>query len=1181
MNIRNMFLSDIERPINGVIKVAQADEISLKQELSEYIITTELRKHFDTFFDNYSKSIDTPTNNVGVWISGFYGSGKSHFLKMLSYLLANQVVADKKPIEYFEDKFEDPMMYSTVKRCTDIPTETILFNIDIEGGAYKDKTAILKVFAKVFYNHLGYYGDDLKIVKLERFIEKQGKSDEFRKVFKEVNGDEWENARDSFGFFEDDIVDVLVKVLGMSETAARNWFNGEETAEISIKQLADDINDYVQNKEKNFRLLFMVDEVGQYINSDVDLKINLQSIVEQLGSVCKGKAWVVVTSQEAIDSFTKHNEMDFSGIMGRFNTKLSLTSSSADEVIKKRILRKTDTATELLTLNYHSDYAVLKNLFTFSSDCIMDLKGYRDEFDYVATYPFVPYQFTVIQKVFDAIRNYGIASKHQSSGERSLLECYQIAAQKVKDKDEKALVPFYYFYDTVSNALDTTIRRVIDRCDRAARNGDGIEEQDVSVLKLLYLLRYIDDIPSNIDNLANLMVDDVRADKINLREEVKLSLDRLIRSNYVARNGDKYNFLTDEEQDIARDIRATDVGAPDIRASIASTIFNDIYPTQKFKYGKYDFDFDKYVDDAASGITKGGMRLRIVTVAGDLYGVSEQKLILDSHINQEAIIILSDETPYFDEIEQAKKIDKYVKQRNVSQLSDSVQEIVRKHQSEARNLNNRAKSYIEKAILEAKIYVHGEKLEVKYASAKDILNAALNNLVESVYSKLNMITTFSESDADVMKILNEPIADISTMVGMGANNEEAINELSQWLELQNQKGMPVSMGDVQKRYGEIPYGFREIDIASVVAKLIVQQKIEIRYGGSVVDKSNRRLVDYLRKKSEIDKASVIRHVPVDEALIRKTTAFLRDYIGAMGIPSDEASLIDFVITTFEEKQTYYNGLLKQYDAGRYPQKEIVIEARDLMSDVLSQRKDNVALLNRIVSKQDELLDMAEDTEEIETFFRTQKDVFDKATNKAKLYQSQNDYFVTETDTMETLSELKAILYLAKPYSRIKELPELMQKLEVAYGKLLELKKEEVRNIIVQCMGDIHTLAGSDLKVKDQITKSDNHLMAKKNEANEAESLIILDAMITQLLNYKDTVCRHIELLLTPVAPKAPTTSSDGAGVPPKAIKSVSIRRYDLCPARRLQSKEDIDKYVELVRAKLYDTLEDNDSVQIN
>ena len=212
MKIQSMFQKDINRDINGVIKVSQDDKASLKQELSEYIITKELRRHFTTFFDNYEKAISHPTDKIGVWISGFFGSGKSHFLKMLSYLLSNQMVDGKSAFEYFADKFDDPMMYAAVSKCVSIPTESILFNIDIEGPINKDKTAVLRVFAKVFYNHCGFYGEDLKIAKLERFIDKQGKTEEFKTAFKAANGDDWTKARDSAAFFEDDIVDVLQSV---------------------------------------------------------------------------------------------------------------------------------------------------------------------------------------------------------------------------------------------------------------------------------------------------------------------------------------------------------------------------------------------------------------------------------------------------------------------------------------------------------------------------------------------------------------------------------------------------------------------------------------------------------------------------------------------------------------------------------------------------------------------------------------------------------------------------------------------------------------------------------------------------------------------------------------------------------------------------------------------------------
>lgn len=97
----------------------------------------------------------------------------------------------------------------------------------------------------------------------------------------------------------------------MSDDAARNWFNGTETVETSIAQLVSEMKEYVDNKPGDFRLLFMVDEVGQYVGGDTDLLINLQSLVEKIGSECNGKIWVVCTGQEAIDEIIKAREMSF------------------------------------------------------------------------------------------------------------------------------------------------------------------------------------------------------------------------------------------------------------------------------------------------------------------------------------------------------------------------------------------------------------------------------------------------------------------------------------------------------------------------------------------------------------------------------------------------------------------------------------------------------------------------------------------------------------------------------------------------------------------------------------------------------------------------------------------------------------------------------------------------------
>ena len=1173
MKIQSMFQKDINRDINGVIKVSQNDDNSLRQELSEYVITKELRRHFRTFFDNYARAIDYPTDKIGVWISGFFGSGKSHFLKILSCLLENKEVCGKKAIDYFTDKFDDPMMYATAVKCVSVPTESILFNIDIEGPITKDKTAVLRVFAKMFYNHCGFYGDDLKIAKLERFIEKQGKTEQFRAAFEKINGAPWVETRDSFAFFEDDVVEVLQSVLGMSEQSARNWFNGEETNELSIAQLVADIQEYIEGKGKNFRLLFMVDEVGQYIGDDGDLMINLQSLVEEIGGRCMGKVWVVVTSQEAIDSVVHISGDDFSKIQGRFNTRLSLSSSSVDEVIKRRVLAKNEEADHLLRMVYDKEHAVLKNLYTFNNP-VLDIKGFSDSAEFSATFPFVPYQFIIIQKVLAEIRKHGNSGKHLSGGERSMLSGFQEAAQKIQNKDENALVPFYLFYDTVHTFLESAIRRVIDRCQTAADNHDGLEQQDVNVLKLLYLVRYIDDIKANIDNISILMIDDIRTDKIALRTSVTASLERLLSQNYISRNGDTYAFLTDEEQDIAIDIRNTVVDSAQITTSIAQTVFGEIYPAKKFKYGKYDFAYDQYIDETLNGSASGGMRLRIVTVASDYYGAPDQRLILDSQVNNEAIVVLSNETPYFEELEQAMKIRKYVKQRNVSQLPENIQDIIRKRQQQARALEERARGYIEKAIVGAKVVVHGEVMDIKAGSAKDKLDVALNGLVESVYSKLGMITKFAESDADILAILNGAEQEEGSMPGSGKNNEDALNEISQWLELQNAKMLTTSMGDVQRRYSAIPYGWREIDIAALVAKLIAQQKISIKYGGAIVDKNERRLVDYLRKRSEIDKAIVTRRIAPSEDLMRKSIHFLRDYLNAMDIPSDEDGLIRFVLDTFEGKQKHYEALLGAYAQRTYPEREVVVQALDLVRDVLSQRKDNIALLKRMVLRQDDLLDAMEDMEGVELFFKSQRPVYDEARQLMERVRKEHDYFATDADAQEFFRQISDILAMPKPYNCIGELPELIGKAKEAYSRLLDAKKDEVLENVRQCMQDVHQLASEARgNADDLMRQADSYFVGKREAAKAAVSLTELDAMITQLLNYKDNICRRMEAYV--VVPPQP-----GKDVS-KPKKITTVRRYDLCAVRRLQSKEDIDKYVEGIREKLLKTLENCDSIQIN
>lgn len=1174
MRIQNMFHDDIDRKINGVVKVDQDAADVLSQEVKEYVITRDIRKHMITFFNNYGEAFQEPTADVGVWISGFFGSGKSHFLKMLSYLLENKAVDGKKVEDYFREKFDDEATFMTLSNALKGETDTILFNIDIEGSINKDKTAVLRVFAKMFYNYLGFYGENLKVAKLEQFIDKKGKTEQFRRVFEEKNGSSWVESRDAFAFFEDDVVETLMEVLGMSETAAHNWFDGTETVETSIAQLVSEMKEYVDAKPANFRLLFMIDEVGQYVGDSIDLLMNLQSMVEKIGSECNGKIWVVCAGQEAIDEIIKTRQDQFSRIQARFKTRLSLTSSSADEVIQKRILRKKDEVMPSLEQVYNANDGVLKNLFTFT-DSILDIKGFSSSSEFAKNFPFVPYQFIIMQKVFSEIRKHGNSGKHLSGGERSMLSGFQEAAQKIENKDEYALAPFYLFYDTVHTFLDSSIRRVIERCQKAADNNDGIEQQDVDVLKLLYLVRYIDDIKANLDNIVILMADDIRVDKIIMREQVRGSLDRLMSQNYIGRTGDTYNFLTDEEQDIQREIKNTPVDTAAIVEKIGHMVFGDIYTSKKYRYGKYDFAFDQMVDNTAVGAVTGGMKLKIMTVATDATEKNELSLMTQSA--GQAIVVLSD-TPYYESLENAMKIRKYVKQRNVAQLPKTVQDIIRDQQDEAGKYETSAAEELVKAIETAEFYVDGEHIEIKSGTAKSKLDQALEYLVSHVYSDLNLITENADTDANIIAILTGA----TTYIPGTEPNRDAAAKVEEYLEMQDRKHLPTSMADVQSRYQAIPYGWKEIDIAAVCAMLIFNQKVTIKYAGSTVQPNNPKLPDMLRKKSEIGKTQISKRQVVSATRMKAVKDLLRDYFNLMDVPTDEDGLIQFIIDKFDGLQKHYEDLLNRYDNHKYPDKTVVSQAISVVKDVLSQQKDNVALIERVLQREDALYDAQEQMQNVEAFFKTQVTVFDSAVKYEADLRNDLDYIRKDEEANNALNRIRLIITLPASgkydYKKIPELNGLMATVKTSHDKMLEAKRNELRTIVQQCMSDIHMASNGDSRVKAIIEKADTYFEQQKDKIASATSLALMEGYPIPMWNYRDDTVTKIEFALKPQEPVDPKPLDPVT--PPVKKTYKPIFRQSLLKTAKLESDADIDAYVDKLRDQLKQLIKGVDGIEL-
>lgn len=833
MQIKNMFEKQIDRDIKGVIKVGQSDEENIYQELDEYVVTKELLKHFRVFFENYEKGIDGYTDKMGVWISGFFGSGKSHFLKILSYLLKNSTVEGKRAIEYFtgcesdagiRPKIEDPMLIAEMTKAGETDSDVVLFNIDSKGSAKigSGKEAIVEVFMKVFNEMQGYCGSVPYLADFERQLDGEGRFEEFKEKFEQIAGAPWEKKRQAFAVIQDKVVKTLVEMDFMSEEAARNWCkNAKGNYDLSIEKFVSLVQEYCAKKGPNHHVIFLVDEIGQYIADDTQLMLNLQTIVEDLGTACRGKAWVIVTSQEDIDSITKTKGNDFSKIQGRFDTRLSLSASNVDEVIRKRVLAKNDTAAQALRLIYEQKESIIKNLITFTVDTA-DKKLYADKADFADCYPFIPYQFSLLGQVLTAVRTHGASGKHLSDQSRSMLALFQESAIRVMDKEDGVLVPFSYFYNPLHKFIDHQHSQVISD----AEDNSKLDEFDVELLKVLFMIKYVKEIKANADNLTTLMISNIDDDRIEVRSKIEESLKKLIKETLVQKNGEIYIFLTNEEQEINNAINNESVEMGEIIGEASTVIFEEIYTEKKYRYSnRYMFAFNQKVDDRFFKSNQSNdIGVTIITPYGGDYADSALRLL--SAQESSIIVKLPNDGTFLDEITESIKIYKFLN-KNASGARGSFDSIRRAKEDERIEKKDRIRIFIEDALKNADIYVNGDKAVISAKEPAARINEALGKLVAMKYNKLTYMETAPEL-SDISAIFKRSDGQMSFLGTSDTTpNKLALEEVVQVIGLNNARHMKTSLKSLQDKFGAAPYGFDTKDVQWLVAMLFKLGRVSL------------------------------------------------------------------------------------------------------------------------------------------------------------------------------------------------------------------------------------------------------------------------------------------------------------------------------------------------------------------
>lgn len=1046
--IKDYFEKEITREIETVIKADDRSHIS--DEVFEFVITDELKKHLSTLFSAYNS--ENGRGN-GVWISGHFGNGKSHLLKILSYVLENREHDEWYCGEVFAEKIEnDELLKADVLKAIQTPSESILFNIahhaQTAEGDGSDRP-IVSIFYKVFYEHLGYYGDSARIAEFEMWLDNNDLLQKFKEEFNSVIMDDrkmdWENDR--MELFDPYVEEVIFKTLakirnGNVEQYENILDNIEKDYSQSIDRFAGLVNSYIESKPKGFKLNFFVDEVGQFVGDDIKMMLSIQTIAEALAERTRGKSWIMITSQadiQAVVDWEKAKEMDnFGRIQARFNVKIPLTTTGADEVVEKRLLTKKTDAQKMLEEHYKQKEAHLRTLLSFS-EVGVQFKGYKNSQDFANKFPLVPYQFGLFQQSRIGLSSHNaFQGAHAAVGSRSMLGVFQQVIKSIAHKDQNALISFDKMYAGIRSELRGTIQANIEIAESNIEN-----ETAIRILKTLFMLKYYDQFKATKRNISVLLIDDQNIDLKNHEDEVEKALLILENQSYIQRNGEFYEYLTDKEKDIDTAIKNTEIDEQAITTFYKEIFFDEIIRDNKITYldNKTAYEFSPIVNGVSYGRDK---ELKIEIITPDYIADEEQ---VRSHSMGTTILkLLLDPSPTFlRDVRLYKQTEKYVRQNQTATNDPEVLRILQSAGSgntiRKENIILMANQYLANAVG----FVNANRIESNGATdGKSKVIRAFQVLVRSTYSSLPMLRNIHFEEQMIREVAT---GNIPSLFNDEVNLSEPENEILTIITQRRSLNERTSLNDLKNILTVKPYGWTQNAIFTLLAKLNKTGGIDLIRNGSVIE--NNELVETLTNSSYYANTLVVPRTVYDASKVNKLKQIYRDAFDKTCGHNDAKDVGLAFKEGLKEMKIDVDNLLSK--KSEYPFLENLYPLQDLLSDLI--KKEYSYYIEEIDIFEDRLLDKKENLlSPILRFMNgEQKRIYDDIKLLIEKDVGNLNYM-----NADEVAHLRNFLSNDKPYTggQIREAKEIMDRLKQEILQSIDDAKKETQDQIDFLMNNI-------------------------------------------------------------------------------------------------------------------------------
>ncbi len=961
--LRDIFAKPVDRAIDGVIKAD--DKASLLIELDEYVITNEIGARLEQFLDAYN-NYDTAN---GVWISGFFGSGKSHLLKMLALLLENDEIDGRRAFDVFEGKLADkPMLSGALRKAVSIPSRSVLFNIDQKADVISktDVDALLAVFQKVFDEMCGYYGKLPHIAQFERDLDSRGKLQVFKDAFAKSSGKSWERGREQALMEGRHVAAAFAEVTGDDGKDILGQYRKD--TRVSIEDFANMVKAWIDAQGPKFRLNFFVDEVGQYIADNVKLMTNLQTIAESLNTKCKGQAWIIVTAQQDMSSvigdMTAQQENDFSKIQARFANRMPLNSQDVAEVIQRRLLSKTEKGQITLGNLYDAEENNLRTLFDFG-DNSFKFKNFSGKEQFVASYPFPNYQYDLFQRAIMGLSQHNaFEGKHSSVGERSMLGVFQEVAKQLAQTEVGGLVTFDLMFEGIRTALKSSVQQSVQLAEKNL--GD---EFAVRVLKVLFLVKYVKEFKPTARNISILLLSKFEADQTEQRRKIEAALSLLERQTLIQRNGEVFEFLTNEEKDVEAEIKAIAVDPAEIERHLDELAFGAILKHSKIKHAAtgIDYPFTRKLDGHKLN-RDYELSINFISPFSDESDTPD--VVRSTSMATDELVVLFGRDPRFtQDLILWLKTSKFAKQTGSTEGQPGRSRII----AEKREQNTRREKELILRLRglmgNARLFVRGSELEVGGEDPQDRIVKGFQTLVDKVYTGLPVLRGASYSEADLSRAGR---IDGGLFGGEGSGLTEAEKDVLDHAQAQMRLGTRVSAKALVEKFGAKPYGWPGIAVLCLTASLSARGKLEARIDSALIE--GDALVQSLRNSHALGNILLSPQVEFTAGQIRKSRELFQALFDLPPSGNDARSL-------GAEWQTQSRKLIDELERfGRQSAQYPFVAALDPLRLILDAMRDQAAtwFITGPVGQEDQLLDAKEDVlDKIRSFMSgPQKAIYD-------------------------------------------------------------------------------------------------------------------------------------------------------------------------------------------------------------